>query len=123
MEILFCCFFVQFRGGHPNVVRLESIGFHTHCPVAVMEACWGTILDVKNMIFGGNRMEDELISQLTGDIAEGLAFLHRNDVIHGDLKPANVGIVSAQTGFTPKLLDFGHSEPVGTVAVKDSNRR
>ncbi|CAE6438398.1 unnamed protein product, partial [Rhizoctonia solani] len=44
--------------------------------------------------------------ELSLGIATGLAYLHRNDIIHGDLKGPNV-LISASG--TPMLCDFGNS--------------
>ncbi|GIL75343.1 hypothetical protein Vretimale_8020 [Volvox reticuliferus] len=46
------------------------------------------------------------------EVALGMAFLHHNNIIHGDLKPGNVLLKSSrqdQRGFVVKISDFGLS--------------
>lgn len=47
------------------------------------------------------------------DVAEGLSFLHRCGIIHGDIKPENVLLFHREVGFNTaplaKLSDFSHS--------------
>ncbi|KAG8725550.1 hypothetical protein FRC09_011277 [Ceratobasidium sp. 395] len=44
--------------------------------------------------------------QLCAQIADGLAFLHENKIVHGDLKGANVLISES---YEPLLIDFGNA--------------
>jgi len=46
--------------------------------------------------------------QLLADVADGLAYLHANSVIHADVKPDNV-LLSASSPPVAKLSDFGSS--------------
>lgn len=69
--------------------------------------------------FGIQQQSDpyELVRLLCVDIGHGLKFLHRNNMTHGDLKPANVLIFKRRLGlknsYTAKLCDFGHANPAG----------
>lgn len=59
--------------------------------------------------------------RLIRDIADALAYLHRNQIIHCDIKPSNI-LLTDETPFHIKICDFGQSrglaaegfEPVGT---------
>ncbi len=53
---------------------------------------------------------------LAGQIARGLAAAHEKDVVHGDLKPANV-MVSQQGG--AKILDLGLAKSRSSEASSD----
>ena len=48
-----------------------------------------------------------LLRQLCIDIGNGLEALHENGFTHGDLKPQNVLVFKARTGWVAKLCDFG----------------
>lgn len=59
--------------------------------------------------------------RLIQDTADALAYLHRNQIIHCDVKPSNI-LLTDETPFHIKICDFGQSrglaaegfEPVGT---------
>jgi serine/threonine protein kinase len=97
---------------HPNVVRLygvcrlpEGFGF-------VTERCTGSLqtkiqeLGDRNVTFLTVR---EMMLTLMLQIAEGLASLHAHNILHLDLKPANVLLSSEGPYFTAKICDFGLS--------------
>jgi len=42
-------------------------------------------------------------------VAHSLQILHREDVVHGDLKPGNILIKESRGGFVAKLIDFDNS--------------
>lgn len=65
------------------------------------------------------------------EIALGMSYLHVNNILHGDLKPANVLLRSSradQRGFICKISDFGLSrvlhpeQPEAAVATQHSRR-
>src|SRR5690606_34659313 len=59
--------------------------------------------------------------RLIRDIADAVSYLHRNHIIHCDLKPSNI-LLTDETPFHIKICDFGQSrglaaegfQPVGT---------
>ncbi|GLI62013.1 hypothetical protein VaNZ11_004588 [Volvox africanus] len=54
------------------------------------------------------------------EVALGMAFLHHNNIIHGDLKPGNVLLKSSrqdQRGFVVKISDFGLSRVLHSSGV------
>ena len=40
------------------------------------------------------------------DIAEGLQYLHCNDLVHGDIKPHNVLVAGSEQEFLFKITDY-----------------
>ncbi|KAI1197835.1 kinase-like domain-containing protein [Nemania serpens] len=59
-------------------------------------------------------------------IGVSIATMHRNHVIHGDIKPQNVIIFKSEDGsFVPKVADFGYStlmsEPDVTISLPQSH--
>ncbi|KAL5520908.1 hypothetical protein ACEPAF_2911 [Sanghuangporus sanghuang] len=58
------------------------------------------------------RSVSERIRVLTG-VADGLCYLHRHDVVHGDLKGDNIMI---DINYEPKIADFGLSKLIDEVS-------
>jgi serine/threonine protein kinase len=99
---------------HPNVIKL--LGFtqfpqnESTIPSLIMERAEYGSLDkfVSSSVFERNNEVHQ--NRICGDIADGLHAVHECEIIHGDMKPANVLICRDETnGFVAKIGDFGHS--------------
>jgi len=92
---------------HPNVVRMLGSIFNPNPRTfgLVLEYCEAG--DLKNAL---NRWTPKnFFWKIAGDIANGMAYLHKKGIIHRDLKPANVllhGDVPSGN-YQAKLADFG----------------
>ena len=67
---------------------------------------------------GGRVPPDEALA-LMGPILRALAAVHRQGILHRDLKPGNIFLVHGKGGtLVPKLIDFGISKigPSGSEA-------
>lgn len=87
---------------HPNIVRFMGASARPPRYILLFELCEGG--DLGQMI----RQKDRKYSfiQCALDIANGLAFLHRNDIIHRDVKPENLML---DKNGRVKVADFGLS--------------
>ncbi|KAL5638658.1 hypothetical protein ACGC1H_003124 [Rhizoctonia solani] len=86
---------------HPNIVRLIGLAVFHDC--LAMISRWevhGSLLQYLSRHPAADRCN------LSTSMCAGLAYLHRNDIVHGDLKGANVLI--SRDG-TPMLMDFGNA--------------
>jgi len=91
---------------HPNLVEVYDFGISKDDKIFFsMEFLEGK--DIVNYLIGKNI--DEIIQVILG-VLSGLEFIHRNGMIHYDIKPSNI-IVSKNI---PKITDFGLSLPVNT---------
>ncbi|MEX0893237.1 MAG: protein kinase [Gemmatimonadota bacterium] len=96
---------------HPNIVAIFDLGEHDGDPFIVQEYLAGE--DLETII----RRRDAIslltkLNYLIG-IADGIAFAHRHGVIHRDIKPQNVRIL---TDGSVRVLDFG----IAKRAVEDA---
>lgn len=84
---------------HQNVAGVFTVGEHDDWPYIVSELVRGTSLAKVP-----RPMPWEAALKIATGLASGLEAIHRKNVVHCDLKPANVMI--AEDG-TPKIIDFG----------------
>jgi serine/threonine-protein kinase len=87
---------------HPNIVTVYDLGEQDGFPYIVMEYLSGDPLD--RLIQPGKSLALAYKLKIVEQVCYALGYAHRNDVIHRDVKPANVIV---QPDGTVKLLDFG----------------
>lgn len=88
------------RLSHPNVCTIYAVEELEGLPVLVMEYLDGAPLSEVLAATPG----PDLIRTLAAQTAAGLAAAHRSNLIHGDLKPANIFVTRDNVA---KILDFG----------------
>ena len=94
---------------HPNIVRAIRIFADHNTAYFVLEYVHGTNMEDWLLGLGRRPNQDEL--DLVADRMLGaLALLHRNKVLHRDVKPANIFIRAEDN--EPVLLDFGAARRV-----------
>lgn len=94
---------------HRNVVSLHDALVTNDKFFIKMELCLGGTL--LNLINSKRPVDDELFRKVAVEICLGLAYLHMNHIVHGDLKPSNILI--SQFGAI-KLADFGTAHRAAT---------
>jgi serine/threonine-protein kinase len=87
---------------HPNIVTVYDLGEQDGFPYIVMEYLSGDPLD--RLIQSGKSQPLAYRLKILEQVCHALGYAHRNEVIHRDVKPANVIV---QSEGTVKLLDFG----------------
>ncbi len=87
---------------HPNIVIVYDLGEQDGFPYIVMEYLSGDPLD--KVIRSGQSQPLAFKLRIIEQICYALGYAHRNDVVHRDVKPANVIV---QSDGIVKLLDFG----------------
>lgn len=87
---------------HPNIVAIHDIGNEAGAPFIVMELVQGVTLASEISTRVSRVLREKL--ELTAQICDALALVHAHDIIHRDVKPANILITSDGA---VKLADFG----------------
>jgi serine/threonine protein kinase len=91
---------------HPNIVSIEDHGYTDGIHFFALELMnGGSVFDL--MDNGKTRVPLVIIKDLMLQTLEGLAFLHKNNYIHRDLKPPNILISQVGGKRIYKVSDFG----------------
>jgi len=88
--------------GHPNIVTIHDAELTDTAAYFAMEYIKGETL--RKLLDAGIRLPLDHVRNIIGQVAEGLQHAHRNNIVHCDIKPAN--IIVAPNG-TVKIMDFG----------------
>ena len=93
---------------HPNIVTVFDFDRDENTVYMTMELLSGSSLSdyLKKRPFKGTD-HDEIMPILT-DIVSGLDYAHRQNIVHSDLKPANIHLTKKGA----KILDFGIARAV-----------
>jgi serine/threonine protein kinase len=94
--------YIQSSITHPNIARLYEFTKcgEKHC--IVMEYVEGETLG--NLLHRKGKLSNEETEDILRQVVSALAYLHKKDIIHRDIKPQNFKI---QSDGTVKMLDFG----------------
>jgi serine/threonine protein kinase len=115
---------------HRNITKLLAVSFDTAwasdtdptsnlvVPILVVEHADNRFPDLSLFLNSQHnpnlpkRLSFETAATLIADIADGVAALHNHDIVHADLKPANILIFpdhATPCGLVAKVADFGFS--------------
>jgi serine/threonine-protein kinase len=87
---------------HPNIVTIHDMGRSDDGAYIAMEFLEGRSL--RDILDSGVVLEPARVAQIAVQIADGLAYAHEHGVIHCDIKPANIVLL---TSGRVKITDFG----------------
>jgi eukaryotic-like serine/threonine-protein kinase len=97
---------------HPNIVNIYDVGREGENYFIVMELVDGTTLG--EMIEKDGALPEPVAIDFAAQICSGLAYAHRQGLMHRDVKPANILITKDDV---VKLSDFGIARAVTTQTV------
>jgi hypothetical protein len=96
---------------HPNVASVFHLGTIGQKYFYAMEFVEGETLE--RLVKRSGRLEVKLALEIATQVAAGLAAVHKQKLVHRDIKPTNV-MVSLEEGgaVTAKIIDLGLAKPV-----------
>jgi serine/threonine-protein kinase len=90
---------------HPNIVSLLGYAFDEDPPWMAMEFVEGETLE--GVLRRNGPIHSALTAVILRQILRALDHAHSEDVIHRDVKPANIMIQLTEAGARVRMLDFG----------------
>lgn len=89
---------------HPHIVSVLDYGFdRDQQPYFTMEY----LADAEPLDKAARGQPPSVQVSLLLQVLQALSYLHRRGVLHRDLKPGNILVVSSDSGLQVKLVDFG----------------
>ncbi|KAK9953687.1 hypothetical protein ABG768_017664 [Culter alburnus] len=98
----------------PRVVNLHEVYEMASEMVLVLEYAAGGEIFNQCVAERDEAFKEEDVKRLMRQILEGVAFLHRSNVVHLDLKPQNILLTSESPLGDIKVVDFGLSRLVSS---------
>ncbi|MCA9978677.1 MAG: serine/threonine protein kinase, partial [Anaerolineales bacterium] len=98
---------------NPHLIKVYQSGTYQDTPYMVMEYIAGGSLTayISQLKWGGKHIELADALQITGQIADGLAYSHQHGVVHRDIKPQNIMLRQRRVGeeqhIQAVITDFG----------------
>ncbi len=100
---------------HPNIVTVYDFDRDGDTAYMTMELLEGQSLESLVRDARKQKPDPATIWPIVRGMAEGLAYAHRNGIVHADLKPGNVFVTGDKA---VKLLDFGIARAIPAVVAR-----
>ncbi|XP_035511311.1 serine/threonine kinase 17a like [Morone saxatilis] len=115
MDILNEIAVLESAKANPYVVALHEV-YETNTEIILVLECaaGGEIFD-QCVTDDGTAFTEKDVIRLAKQILTGVAFLHRNNVVHLDLKPQNILLTSARPLGDIRIVDFGLSRRMDNI--------
>ncbi len=96
---------------HPNVASVFHLGKSLGNYFYAMEYVEGETLE--HLIKRSGRLDVHLALEIAAQIASGLAAVHKQNLVHRDIKPTNIMVHSEEgIGVTAKIIDLGLAKAI-----------
>lgn len=105
-------------GEHANIIRYYSAWVENHHLYIQLELCeQGSLAD---KLAAGHRFDEEELTQVMQQVAEGLAHMHQKGMVHLDIKPDNIYVHEG----VYKIGDFGLANRYnGELSIEEGDAR
>src|ERR1700757_3696521 len=95
---------------HPNIASVFHLGETGQSYFYAMEFVEGETLE--RLIKRTGRIEVKWALEIAGQVAAGLAAVHKQKLVHRDIKPSNIMVsLEEQGAVTAKIIDLGLAKP------------
>jgi serine/threonine protein kinase len=101
---------------HPNVASVLHLGRTGSSYFYAMEFVEGETLE--NLIQRTVRLEVKLALEIAAQVAAGLAAVHKQGLVHRDIKPTNIMVNFEQGAVTAKIIDLGLAKAVNEAPLQ-----
>ena len=101
---------------HPNVASVLHLGRTGGSYFYAMEFVEGKTL--KSLIERSVRLEVKLALEIVTQVAAGLAAVHKQNLVHRDIKPTNIMVDFEQGHVTAKIIDLGLAKGVNESSLQ-----
>jgi serine/threonine protein kinase len=95
---------------HPNVASVYHLGMREREVFYAMEFVDGETID--GLIKRSGCLEPKLALEIASQVAAGLDAVHRQKLVHRDIKPTNIMILQESRGVLAKIIDLGLAKVV-----------
>ncbi|WP_437838531.1 protein kinase domain-containing protein [Sorangium sp. So ce1153] len=104
---------------HPGIVRIYDVGVADGVgPFFVMELLRGGSL--AELVRGNQKLPPGDVVRIVAEAAEAIQAAHDAGIIHGDVKPGNIGFAVSGAAVGVKVLDFGIARLMGAGEREDA---
>src|SRR6202162_4511789 len=103
---------------HPNVASVLHLGRTGSSYFYAMEFVEGETLD--SLIQRSIRLEVKLALEIAAQVAAGLAAVHKQNLVHRDIKPTNIMVNFEQGHVTAKIIDLGLAKAVNEPSLQSA---
>ncbi len=90
---------------HRNIVSCYKTDFADGIYYIVMEFIDG--IDIQTLLQQKGKIDIQTACKIIIDALDGMEYMHKNNVVHRDIKPPNILLLKDGTNWIPKIADFG----------------
>jgi WD40 repeat protein/serine/threonine protein kinase len=101
---------------HPNVASVLHLGRNEGSYFYAMEFVEGETLE--SLIQRSGRLEAKLALEIAAQVSAGLAAVHKQNLVHRDIKPTNIMVNFEQGHVIAKIIDLGLAKPVNESSLQ-----
>ncbi|MCO4745649.1 MAG: protein kinase [Proteobacteria bacterium] len=104
---------------HPSVVAVTDVIEHGSTPGIVFDLVDGPTLED---FIASHDLDENAIDAIAGGLIDAVGWLHRNGVVHRNLKPKNIAIDLGGENAVPRITDFTLAKVLGKEKTKKKPR-